>query len=394
MATTSTQSKSASKKRRPAAARSAPGGANGTAPVRAPVKLDGETRTRFYRQMYLIRRFEEKAAEMYAHGKIGGFLHLYIGEEAVAVGAINALEERDHIVTHYRDHGYPLVRGTEPKRIMAELFGRETGTSLGRGGSMHICDVKRNFWGGYAIVGGHIPPATGLAWASKYLKQDRVVLCIFGDGATNEGEFHEAANLASVWKLPIIFLIENNLYGMGTAIPYVSAVTEMYKKACAYDIPAEQVDGMDPLAVYGTVKHALDHCRAGKGPYLLEALTFRYRGHSMADPEQYREKQEVEEWRPRDPIPTFREDLIAAKVATEAALKAIESEVEQCVNEAVEFAEASAEPELSTLFDHLYAPSSIEQFGGRIPEAEGYAEIYAVPDANPGGGNNPSGTRG
>jgi pyruvate dehydrogenase E1 component alpha subunit len=340
--------------------------------------LDNETLTTFYRQMYLVRRFEERAAEMYAHGKIGGFLHLYIGEEAVAVGAINALDAKDHVVTHYRDHGYPLVRGTDPKNIMAELFGRSTGTSLGRGGSMHICDVERNFWGGYAIVGGHIPPATGLAWASKYLKQDRAVLCIFGDGATNEGEFHESANLAAVWGLPIIFLVENNLYGMGTAIPYVSAVTEMYKKACAYDIPAEQVDGMDPLAVHEVIKRAVEHSRSGKGPYLVEALTFRYRGHSMADPEQYREKKEVEEWRPRDPIPAFRADLIEHGVLTEEQAASIESEIEQQLDAAVKFADESPEPDPATIYEHLYSPKAIEQFGGKAPETVSDATPYGA----------------
>jgi pyruvate dehydrogenase E1 component alpha subunit len=237
-----------------------------------------------YRLMVLIRRFEEVAAEQYALGKIAGFLHLYIGEEAVAVGAIRAMDPDDHLVTHYRDHGYALALGLDPRRCMAELFGKATGLVGGRGGSMHFADASKHFWGGYAIVAGLLPIAAGLGLASKYLNQRRVAVAIFGDGATNNGAFHEALNFAALWKLPVLFLCENNQYGMGTAVQYASAVREMYRKACAYDIPAERVDGQNVLAVYEAMKRALEHCRSGNGPYFLEALTYRYRGHSMADP--------------------------------------------------------------------------------------------------------------
>lgn len=309
---------------------------------------------RLYRQMVEIRRFEERAAEQYAHGKIGGFLHLYIGEEAIAVGAISAMEERDHVVSHYRDHGYAVALGIDPRLLMAELFGRSTGVAGGRGGSMHFADVERNFWGGYAIVAGHLPIATGLALASQYLEQDYVVLCFFGDGATNNGAFHEALNFASLWKLPVLFICENNQYGMGTAVEYASAVREMAKKASAYDIPAERVDGQDVLEMRETVKKALDHCRAGNGPYFLEAMTYRFRGHSMADPEAYRSKEEVEQRRQEDPIIRFREKLLAEGVTTEEELAAIDSEVDAVMEEAVRFADESPMPEPSTLTDHVY----------------------------------------
>lgn len=307
-----------------------------------------------YRQMVSIRKFEERAAEQYAHGKIGGFLHLYIGEEAIAVGAIDAMEERDHVVTHYRDHGYAIALGTDPRLLMAELFGRSTGVAGGRGGSMHFADAERNFWGGYAIVAGHLPIAAGLALASQYLEQDYVVLCFFGDGATNNGAFHEALNFASLWKLPVLFICENNQYGMGTAVEYASAVREMAKKATAYDIPSERIDGQDVLEVREAVKKALDHCRAGNGPYFIEAMTYRFRGHSMADPEAYRTKEEVEKWRQEDPILRFRGKLLAEGVATEDELNAIDSEVDAQMEEAVRFADESPVPDPSTLTKHVY----------------------------------------
>ena len=307
-----------------------------------------------YRQMVAIRKFEERAAEQYAHGKIGGFLHLYIGEEAIAVGAIDAMEERDHVVTHYRDHGYAIALGTDPRLLMAELFGRSTGVAGGRGGSMHFADAERNFWGGYAIVAGHLPIAAGLALASQYLEQDYVVLCFFGDGATNNGAFHEALNFASLWKLPVLFICENNQYGMGTAVEYASAVREMAKKATAYDIPSERIDGQDVLEVREAVKKALDHCRAGNGPYFIEAMTYRFRGHSMADPEAYRTKEEVEKWRQEDPILRFRGKLLAEGVATEDELNAIDSEVDAQMEEAVRFADESPVPDPSTLTDYVY----------------------------------------
>jgi pyruvate dehydrogenase E1 component alpha subunit len=308
-----------------------------------------------YRQMYLIRRFEERAAEQYAYGKIGGFLHLYIGEEAVAVGAIHALTERDHLVTHYRDHGYALAIGVEPGPAMAELFGKETGTTNGRGGSMHLTHTERNFWGGYAIVAGHIPLATGLGLAIKHQKQDAVSMCIFGDGSTNAGAFHEALNMAAIWKLPVIFLCENNLYGMGTAVEYVSAVPQMATKAAAYDMPAEIVDGQDVLAMYEITKKAVEHCKSGQGPFFIEAMTYRFRGHSMADPESYRDREEIEQYRSQDPIINFRDKLLEAKIAKQPDFDKIEEIIEQQMEEAVKFADESDFPDPSTLHEHIYA---------------------------------------
>ncbi len=311
-----------------------------------------------YRKMVQIRVFEENAAEQYARGNIAGFLHLYIGEEATGVGAISVMEDRDHLITHYRDHGYALARGITPKAAMAELFGKSTGVTHGRGGSMHFSDVSKNFWGGYAIVAGHIPIATGLALASQYEDKGYVVVCIFGDGATNAGAFHEAANLASVWKLPIVFLVENNLYGMGTAVEYVSAVKDMSRKAMAYDITASRVDGQDILAVRDAMKQALEHCRSGNGPYLLESVTYRYRGHSMADPEMYRPKDEVERFRQSDPIVLFRQKLLDEGVAKEDEFDEIDAGVNKEIAEAVQFAEESPAPDPSTLEQFIYADSS------------------------------------
>jgi len=310
------------------------------------------------RQMLLIRRFEEKSAEMYARQKIAGFLHLYIGEEAVGVGAINAINDDDYIVTHYRDHGHALARGVDPGRVMAELFGKDTGVSRGKGGSMHLFDAERFFMGGYAIVGGHLPLACGLALANKQLGNGRAVLCIFGDGAVNQGSFHESLNLAAVWKLPIVFLCENNFYGMGTDIRKVSAVIEVYKRAEAYTIASKQVDGMDVLAMYEATQRAARQARAGKGPVFLEAITYRFRGHSMADPEFYRDKEELQQWRSLDPIVTFRQKLEADGVIDEAMLQALQAEIEEVVNEATHFAEESPKPPPEALYQHVYEEES------------------------------------
>lgn len=319
------------------------------------VALSKDQMLNLYRQMMRIRRFEEKSAEQYAHGKIGGFLHLYIGQESVAVGAVDAKHPDDHLVTHYRDHGYALAVGSDPRLLMAELFGRATGIVGGRGGSMHFADVERNFWGGYAIVAGQIPIAVGLGLASQYLDEGRVSICFFGDGATNNGAFHEAMNFASLWKLPVLFICENNEYGMGTALEYASAVREMTKKASAYDIPAVRIDGQDVLEVRETVAEALEHCRSGKGPFFIEAMTYRFRGHSMADPEAYRTKEEVEAARKDDPIVRFRNKLLAEKIATDEELDQIDAEVELEMDEAVRFADESPEPDISTLEDHVLA---------------------------------------
>jgi pyruvate dehydrogenase E1 component alpha subunit len=308
-----------------------------------------------YRQMCLIREFEDASAEQYAMGKIAGFLHLYIGEEAIAVGAIKAMEERDHVLTHYRDHGYALALGLDTGAVMAELFGKKTGVTGGRGGSMHLADSSKNFWGGYAIVSGHLLLAVGLGFASKYLDEDRVAVCFFGDGATNAGAFHEAMNMAAVWNLPVIFLCENNLYGMGTAVEHVSAVQEMAKKALGYDMPSMQVDGQNVIEMYEKMKEALDHCRSGNGPMFIEALTYRFRGHSMADPEQYREREEIDKYRVYDPIPLFRDRLVEENVATEEELDEIRKTAREEVEEAVKFADESEDPDLDTLGDFVYA---------------------------------------
>ncbi len=327
--------------------------------VKPPAReLKSDDLIELLRKMMLIRRFETKAAEMYARQKIAGFLHLYNGEEAVAVGAISALNDDDHLLTHYRDHGHALARGVEPERIMAELFGRDTGVSRGRGGSMHLFDVEKSFMGGYAIVAGHLPLACGIALANQRLKNGRIVICFFGDGAVNEGEFHEALNLAVVWKLPIIFMCENNFYGMGTDIRRVSAVIEIYKRAAAYAMPSKQVDGMSVLEMYGETLEAANRVRAGEGPSFLEAICFRYRGHSMADPEAYRNRGETERWRELDPIVTFRKTLTENGVIDDGAFETLETEIEDIVNEAVRYAEESPVPRLEELYRHVYKEDS------------------------------------
>ncbi|MGH7758631.1 MAG: pyruvate dehydrogenase (acetyl-transferring) E1 component subunit alpha [Candidatus Dormibacteria bacterium] len=310
---------------------------------------------RMYRQMVQIRRFEEHAAEAYAQAKVGGFLHLYIGEEAVAVGAINAVREDDHILAHYRDHGYALTRGCDPKACMAELFGREDGLCHGRGGSMHLADASRHFWGGYAIVGSHIPIGAGMAYAMQYQESDLIVLEFFGDGATGNGIFHEGLNMAALWKLPVVFICENNLYGMGATLAEESPVNEMRIKAEGYTMPALQCDGMNVMAVYEAVGQAAEHCRAGKGPYFVEALTYRFRGHSMADPELYRDKAEVQRWRTEDPIPKFGKFCVQHQVCSDQELAQINEEVEQEMLEAVAFADRSPWPDPDEAGRDLYA---------------------------------------
>lgn len=304
----------------------------------------------WFEKMSLIRRFEERAEEAYEHGKIGGFLHLYIGEEAIAVGATAALREDDDIVTHYRDHGYILARGVGPKRIMAELYGKSTGVSKGKGGSMHMADLKRRLWGGYAVVGGHVPLAVGLALAIQYRKESRIVACFLGDGATNTGVFYTGLNIAAVWKLPLIVIVENNQYGMGTAVARASAVTDLYKKACAFNMPAVQIDGNDVLEVRDTVRELVAKARSGSGPQLIEALTYRYRGHSMGDPQRYRTKAEVEAAKGSDPIVHWQQRILSEGLAAEADLKHILSQVDVEVDEAIRFAEASPLPEPSDLY--------------------------------------------
>lgn len=326
------------------------------APPESPPR---ETLIDFYRQMLLIRRFEETAAEMYTRRKIGGFLHLYVGEEAVAVGSIATLDPDDYVVSHYRDHGHALARGVDPNRVMAELFGRQTGVSHGKGGSMHLYDRGHQFLGGYAIVAGHLPIAVGLAFASAYQQQDRICMCYFGDGAVGEGEFHESLNLASLWKTPVVFMCENNLYGMGMPLARASAVPDIFRTVDAYNIPSEQVDGMDVLAVYAATRKAVEHARSGKGPYFLELITYRYRGHSMADPELYRNKEEVARWRERDAIARLRQRLLGDGV-DEAQLTAIDEQVERDVQEAVRYSDESPEPPASALYTDIYARDPVE----------------------------------
>ncbi|MBU8898235.1 pyruvate dehydrogenase (acetyl-transferring) E1 component subunit alpha [Corallococcus sp. M34] len=303
-----------------------------------------------YRKMYLLRRFEERAGQQYGLGKIAGFCHLYIGQEAVAVGANEAIRSDDYMLSAYRDHGQPLARGSDAGMVMAELFGRGTGYSKGKGGSMHIFDIEHHFYGGYGIVGGQIPLAAGMAFASRYRNEDRVTVCFFGDAAANQGAFHETLNMAAKWKLPVIYICENNRYGMGTAIARTSAVPEIHKRASAYGIRGAAVDGMDVLKMYDAVKDAAAYCRAGNGPVLLEANTYRFRGHSMADPANYRTKQEVEDERKNDPLPKLRAYILAQKLATDADFEAIEDAEKAVVDAAVKFADESPEPSLDELW--------------------------------------------
>ena len=323
--------------------------------VLAP-RLDAELARRLLSQMALIRRFEEKAAEMYSLGKIGGFLHLYIGQEAVAVGATSTTRPDDYAVSSYREHGHCLAKGSDPKKVMAELFGRSGGLSKGKGGSMHLFDKSVNFLGGHGIVGAHLPLAAGAGFAIKYQGGDQVVLCYFGDGAVPEGEFHESMNLMALWKLPVIFICENNRYAMGTAIHRALAQTEVWRFAETYGMHGEAVDGMDVLAVRDCVGRAVERARKDKAPTLIEARTYRFRGHSMRDPagSVYRTKEEVEREKQRDPIAIFVERCLKDGVLADADVKAVEKDVSDLVDEAVAFAEASAEPAPEELFTDVY----------------------------------------
>ena len=332
-------------------------GKSGTLTKRDGAGISDERAVALLHKMMEIRRFEEKAAEMYARGKIHGFLHLYIGQEAVATGAISALRDNDYVVSHYREHGHALARGLEPNRIMAELFGKETGVTGGRGGSMHLFDVKKSFMGGYAIVAGHMPLACGLGLAEQYKGSDRIAVNFLGDGAVNEGEFHESLNLAAVWKLPVLFIVENNFYGMGTAVQRVSALVEVYKRAEAYGIHAEQVDGMDVVAMYETTARLAQRVRSGDGPVFLEAICYRFRGHSMSDPEFYRHKDEVERWRALDPIEQMKRRLLDAGVIGETDIARMQEEADRTAEEAAAFAEQSPAPPRESLMRDVYAPA-------------------------------------
>ena len=306
----------------------------------APAALDRSHAVALLRQMLLIRRFEEKAAELYTVGKIRDFLHLYIGEEAVAVGAMQALTPEDAIVATYREHGQALARGIPAGSLMAEMYGKASGCSRGRGGSMHFFDVSRRFYGGHAIVGGGLPVAVGLALAARLQSRAQVTACFFGDGAVAEGEFHESLNLAALWKLPVLFLCENNLYAMGTALARHQSQPDIRRKADAYGMPSDAADGMDVVAVEEATRRAAERVRRGDGPFLLELRTYRFRAHSTADPELYRRKEEVAEWKQRDPIVLFSARLQAGGLLSDADLASLEASVAEEIDEAVRAAEA------------------------------------------------------
>ncbi len=318
--------------------------------------LEREHAHELLRQMLVIRHFEEKAAELYSAGKIRGFLHLYIGEEAVAVGAMAALAPEDAIVATYREHGQALARGIPAAAVMAEMYGKANGCSRGRGGSMHMFDAARRFYGGYAIVAGGLPVAVGLALADRMQGRHRVTACFFGEGAVAEGEFHESINLAALWRLPVLFLCENNLYAMGTALARSESETDIHLKAQNYRVQSEWVDGMDVLAVEAAVARAAASVRRGDGPYFLELRTFRFRAHSMADPELYRTKEEVAEWKKRDPIPTFAARLRAEGMLTDADLQALETEAWREVDWAVDEAERGEWEPVEDLERDVYTP--------------------------------------
>lgn len=308
-----------------------------------------------YYQMVLIRRVEERSAELYQQGKIGGFLHLYIGQEAVSTGLISVREPHDRVITAYRDHGVALNVGISAREVMAELLGKATGVSKGKGGSMHMADVEKNFWGGHAVVGSHLPIAAGMALGDQYQEHPAVTIAIFGEGATNIGFFHEALNLSKVWNLPVLWVCENNKYGMGTSVERASAVPEMRQKAEGYNMPNDRINGMDVMEVRRAAEDCINRVRAGNGPHFLEIVTYRYRGHSMGDPERYREADEVRKWQEEDPIGIYHRYLLENEIATEAEMDDIGTRAEAEVEDAVEFAESSPEPAPEELFADIYA---------------------------------------
>jgi pyruvate dehydrogenase E1 component alpha subunit len=317
----------------------------------------------YYREMLLIRRFEEKAGQLYGMGLIGGFCHLYIGQEAVVVGLQATAEEGDNIITTYRDHGHMLATGMDPKGVMAELTGRRDGYSKGKGGSMHMFSKEKKFYGGHGIVGANVPLGAGLALADKYRGNDRVTFTYFGDGAANQGQVAETYNMAELWDLPVIFIIENNQYAMGTSVKRATKSPDFWERGAAYGIPGETVDGMDVLAVKEAGEKAVKHGRAGNGPYILEVMTYRYRGHSMSDPAKYRTREEVQKMREeRDPIEQVRKRLLEGD-ATEDELKAVDKEIKDIINEAADFARESPEPDVEELWTDVYAkdvPQGVE----------------------------------
>ena len=347
---------------------SLPGDGKAAAPRALPERA---TCLELLETMALIRRFEEEAGRQYQQAKAGGFLHLGIGEEATIVGTTSVMRDDDYLIGTYRTHGHAIARGTDPKNVMAELFGREDGCSRGRGGSMHIFDLQGRFMGGYGIVGGNLPLAAGLALASDYKGEDSVTVCMFGDGASNTGNFGETMNLAALWRLPVVFLVENNLYGMGTSVERHSAVTDLSRKAEGLGVPGVRVDGMDVLATREVVAEHIRIAREDRQPTLVEAFTYRFRGHSAADPEVYRTKEEVEEWRKKDPVKVFRDRLLEDEVISEAEVEEMRERIERRVLDAVDFADNSPEPPLESLYDHLYV------IGDQVP---GW---YAVDERTP-----------
>lgn len=319
------------------------------------IKFSKDQYLSWYESMYLMRKFEEKISQLYIQRKFGGFLHLYIGQEAVVAGAVSATKPEDNMITAYRCHAHPIGRGTEIKYMMAELYGKSTGLSKGKGGSMHMFDISKRVFGGHGIVGGQIPLGAGLAFAEKYKGTDNVTLCSMGDGAIRQGALHEAFNMSMIWKLPVIFIIENNHYAMGTSVARTSNVVELYRLGLSYDMPGEPVDGMSVEAVHHAIAKAAKWCRDGKGPYLLEMKTYRFKGHSMSDPRKYRTKKEEEEYLAEDPIEDVLKTIKKNKYASEKELEAIHQKVKNKIEEAIKFAEDSPFPEPEAMYEDIYA---------------------------------------
>ena len=326
-----------------------------TSAASAGAKFDKAVYLKWYEDMLLMRKFEEKCGQLYIQQKFGGFCHLYIGQEAILAGCVSAMRTTDNMITAYRDHAHPLALGTDPKKVMAELYGKKTGLSKGKGGSMHMFDKEKNLFGGHGIVGAQIPLGAGIAFADKYKGNDNVTLCFFGDGAARQGALHETFNMAQTWKLPVIFIVENNNYAMGTSVERTSNVTELNKLGLGYDMANAAVDGMKPESVHEAIAMACEYIRAGNGPYLLDIRTYRYKGHSMSDPQKYRTKAEVQEFKDQDPIVAVLETIKKKKYATEAQIKKIQQKVKDQVEEAVKFAEESPFPEAHELYEDVYS---------------------------------------
>ncbi|MEO0640955.1 MAG: pyruvate dehydrogenase (acetyl-transferring) E1 component subunit alpha [Bacteroidota bacterium] len=326
----------------------------GTKTKSAKKTYDKELLLEWFEQMMLIRKFEERASQLYMQQKFRGFLHLYIGQEAVAVGIESAIRDDDYVITAYRDHGGALARGVDANACMAELFGKSTGCSKGKGGSMHFFSKEKNFLGGHGIVGGQIPLGAGIAFAAKYQGTDKLCVCMMGDGAVRQGAFHETMNLAMLWKLPVIFIIENNNYAMGTSVERTSNVTDLYKLGLSYDMPSKPLDGMDVVTVYEEMQEVVEHVRSGKGPYLIEMKTYRYKGHSMSDPAKYRTREELNKYRGKDPIANLKLYMQENAANTDEEITAIDARIKETVEASVKFAEESPLPDPSALYEDVY----------------------------------------